>query len=190
MSRESLEKFFQLIAENKECKSKAESFDGNADALAAYARELGYDISAAELREYREQAQQLIKSRMQKLQESEPSLSPGVKEFYKLIELSESDEEVAKRIEELSSGTKKELIAYGKEKGFIFDEEDMKSAANEMIEPKNELSEKELERVAGGVLLVGLGLGVASAAVLCIPVLVASAVGIVVGAVTSEVFDQ
>ena len=164
MSRESLEKFFQLITENKECKTKAESFGGDADALSVYAQELGYDVSAVELREYQEKAQQLIKSRIQKLQESKAALSPGAAAFSNLIELSERDEEVAKRINELGSGTKEELIAYGKEKGFIFTEEDMRSVANEIMEPKNELSEDELERVAGGAVILFVGAAVIFAA--------------------------
>jgi len=163
MSREGMERFSEFMANNQECQEKVKSFGGDLDALAAYAAELGYDISAAELQEYQDKALQSIKGRIQKIQQSEASLSPGVKDFYKLIELSDKNEEVAKRLAELGTGTPEELIAYGKEKGFIFDKQDMKSVANEIIEPKDELSEEELEQVAGGVVLAFLMAGAAVA---------------------------
>ena len=124
MSREGLENFFKFLMENQECQAKVKSFGGggNLEALAAYARELGYDVSPEELREYQDKARQLLKSRLEKAQRSDAPLSPGAREFFALIKLSETDESVAKRLEEFAAGTgtPEELIAYGREKGFDF----------------------------------------------------------------------
>ena len=42
------------------------------------------------------------------------------------------------------------MIAYGKEKGFHFTEEDMKVVTYERLEAFDELSDADLENVAGG----------------------------------------
>ena len=85
MSRENLEKFFKLLMDNKEHQAKVKSFGSDVDALAAYAREQGYDFSPEELREYHDKAQRLLKSRAQKrLQQPDATLSAGAREFYNL----------------------------------------------------------------------------------------------------------
>ena len=150
MSREGFEGFSRHLTENPECQAKAKGFGGDVDALSAYARELGYNISSEELREYQQQVQKFVQSKIKKAEQSRISLSEGAKAFYKLMELAESDEGVARRLEELSSGTPEELIAYGKEKGFIFTEQDIKDVSKDILEPQDELSEEELELVAGG----------------------------------------
>ena len=159
MSREGLEKFFKLLAENPEHQAKVKSFGGggNLDALGAYARDLGYDVSPEELREYQDKARQLLKSRLEKAQRSDAPLSPGAREFFALIKLSETDESVAERLAELGAGTPEALIAYGREKGFIFDEQDMQAIGKDILEPSDELSDEELELAAGGTTLVLLG---------------------------------
>ena len=174
MSLKSIEKFAGFLTENKECREKAESFGSDIKALASYAQEQGFDVTAEELQDLQEKTQQLIKNRIHKIQQSDIQLSEGAREFNKFIELSERDEEVARQIENLSSGSAEELIALGKEKGFIFTEEDMRSVANEIMEPKNELSEEELELVAGGVLLAFASVAAVAA--------FAGAVGLSVGA--------
>jgi len=128
MSREGLDNFFEFLTENREHQAsvKMKSFGGNADALAAYARELGYDISPEELRQLKDIALRKLKSVMQnKLWLLEASLSPGAREFYALIKMGEADESVAERLAELAAETPEDLIAYGMEEGFIFDEQDM-----------------------------------------------------------------
>ena len=66
MGGESLDKFFKLLSENQALKDKAESFGGNVDALAAIAREWGYDVSPEELWGYQDKAWGLLISRLQK----------------------------------------------------------------------------------------------------------------------------
>jgi len=180
MSREGLEKFSAFMAKNKECREKAKNLGDDFNALAAYAAELGYDVSSAELQKSQEQVQRLMKAGMQKLQESQAALSPGAKEFYKFIELSEQNEEVAARLAELGSGSKEELIAYGKEKGFIFNDQDIKDVTKNILQPKDELSEEELEQVAGGIVLGGLAI---AALFMAVGAGGALAVGVVGGAV-------
>jgi len=166
MSREGFEGFSRLLMENKEILAKVKSFGDSNDKVSAYAKEMGFDVSSEELREYQDMAIRILDSRIQKLKQSEATLSPGAKEFYKLIELSETDEDVANRMVELGSGTVNDLIAYGKEKGFTFTEQDIKAVSKDIMDSSDELSEEELEMVAGGVLfafaaavVVGVALG-------------------------------
>jgi len=172
MGKEKMEGFFKFLVGDKEAQAKVKSFGGDMDALAAYAREQGYDFSAEELREQQDKARRLIKDRVQKLQQPDASLSPGAQEFGKLVKLGETDEEVGKRLAEFTLGSADELIAYGKEKGFNFDRQDMKGFAESIMQPSDGLSEEELELAAGGcvglavaVYMVAAFMGVAAAGV-------------------------
>ena len=165
MSSEGMEKFFKFLAENPEHQPKVQSFGsggGDMDALAAYARELGYEVSPEELREYQENALRVLKGRLQKAKRPDAPLSPGAREFFALMKLAETDESVAKRLAELAADSQKtpvELIAYGREKGFIFNELDMQNVGDNILEPSDELSDDELEQAAGGttvLLFVGI----------------------------------
>ena len=162
MNRENLEKFFNFLAENQELQAKVKSFGGDADALAAYAREQGYEFSPEELRIYQDKARELLKSRLQKkLVQPDVSLSLGARDFFALMKLAETDEEVARRLEDLTAGSQEapeELIAYGKEKGFVFDRQDMLAIGKDILEPSDELSDDELELAAGGLVDIGLAL--------------------------------
>ena len=134
MSREGLDNFFEFLTENREHRARAKSFGGDADALGAYARELGYDVSSEELRQLKDMAQRKLKSVMQsKLRLIEASLSPGAREFYALIKMGEADESVAGRLAELAAETPEDLIAYGREEGFIFDEQDMWAVGKDIV---------------------------------------------------------
>jgi len=165
MNRESLEKFFNFLAENQELQAKVKDFGGDVDALVAYARELGYEFSPEELRIYQDKARELLKGRLQKkLAQPDVSLSPGARDFYAFMKLAETDEGVAKRLEEIAAGsqeTPEELIAYGREKGFVFDRQDMLAIGKDILEPSDELSDDELELAAGGTtaFLIMLGIG-------------------------------
>ena len=151
MKRENIVRFFRFLSENKECQSKAKSFGNDIDALAAYARELGYDLSAEELREHQNKALQLLKTNVQKFsQQPDVPLGPGALELYKFMKLADTDESVAKRLTELSAAAPEELIAYGKEQGFIFNVQDMQAVSKDILKPSDELSDEELQLVAGG----------------------------------------
>jgi len=166
MSREDLEKFFKLLAEDQECRAKVKDFGGDMDALAAYAQELGYEFSSEELREYQDKAQRVLNIRMQKmLGQLEATLPAGVREFYALMKQGEADEEVGKRLAELNTGTPEELIAYGKEMGFYFNEQDIQEVGKFILEPSDELSDEELELAAGGTTVL-VAFGVSAAIVL------------------------
>jgi predicted ribosomally synthesized peptide with nif11-like leader len=176
MSRENLEKFSKFLMENKERQSKVKSFGDDVDALAAYAQESGYDLSPDELREQRDKALLLIKNRVQKkLRQPDVSLSPGAREFCKFIELADNDEGMSKRLSELSAGAPKEIIAFGKEKGFTFTEQDMQAFGKSILDSSEELSDEELEMVAGGDPTITLGI-IAAMAVFAVTVAVGAAV--------------
>ena|GEM_PF-853596 len=181
MEKDRLEQFFKKMANDKAIQEKVQSFNGNTDALAAYATELGYDISAEDLRTYTNDALKMLKAKLQnKVAGPQATKSPGATAFFSLVELAETDENVKARLDELAEGTPEELIAYGAEKGFVFTEQDMLDIGKDILEPADELSDEELELVAGGT----------SAAVIaaCVFILAGSAVvgalagGVVVGA--------
>ena len=166
MSREGLEQFFEFLTEDQECRAKVKSFGGDMDALAAYARELGYEFSLEELREYQDKAQRVLNIRMQKMQgQLEATLTPGVREFYALMKMGEADEEVGERLAELNTGTIEELIAYGREMGFYFSEQDIHDVGRYILESSDELSDEELELAAGGTTVL-VAFGVSAAIVL------------------------
>ena len=168
MDRENLEGFFKFLMEDKESRAKLKSLGGDVAALAAYAKGKGFDVTPEELREYQEKALHMMKSRVLNLQ-PDVSLSDGAKEFLRFIKIADDDETIAKRLAELSSGTPGEVIAYGKEKGFIFNEQDMQAVSKDILKPTDELDEEELEMVAGGttvlVVILTVSLTVAAAAV-------------------------
>ena len=90
-----------------------------------------------------------LKSKIE-MHQNNTSLSSGAQDFIKLLNLGETDEVAAKRLNELSRAPKAEVIAYGKEKGLHFTEEDMKVVTDEILEASDELSDVDLENVAGG----------------------------------------
>ncbi len=88
-----------------------------------------------------------------------------LKEFGKKIA---ENEEIKNRAKEIGLDPKG-IIAYGKELGLKFDEEDMKTLSAEADVTEEELSEEELEKIAGGlatttILAAGAGLVAAGAA--------------------------
>jgi len=108
-----------------------------------------------------------LKNKYEMLQ-SNDSLSSGAKDYARLLNLADTDEDVAKRLGELGTISSAKVIAYGKEKGFVFTEEDMEDVGNEIFGASNKLSNDDLEQVAGGaqartvVGAVSLGVGVVS----------------------------
>jgi len=166
MSKEGLENFFKFLAEDRECRAKVKDFGGDMDAAAAYARELGYDVSPEELRECQDKARRVLNNGMQKmLQQHEATLTGGVREFYALMKMAEVDEEAAKRMAELNTGKPEELIAYGREMGFYFNEKDIQDVGKFILESSDELSDEELELAAGGTTVL-VAFGVSAAIVL------------------------
>ena len=190
MNKKGLEEFFSFVATNRDLQEQVKGLGGDVDALAAFAKERGYDVSPEELRSYTDGARELLKSKLQQAQrESGASQSPGVKAFFALMKLGESDDEVGKRLEELSGGTAEELIAYGAELGFLFSREDMLDIGKDILEPSDELSDEEMERVAGGVIdltslavvFAGIGLSVALAGGVGVAAGVGAVAGFVLG---------
>ena len=152
MGKNRLEQFFKRMAEDQTILAKVKSFNGDPDALAAYAGELGYDVSAEQLRTYTDNALKMMAAKLQKkAADFEAAESPGAQAFFALTKLADTDEDIAKRLEELAEGTPEELIAYGAEKGFAFAKQDLVAIGKDMLEPSDELNEEELEMVAGGI---------------------------------------
>jgi len=133
---ENMDRFFKVLAANPEYQAKVISFGDDIEALAAFAREQGYDVSTGELREYYYKARELLKAKAQKkLDKPDFFISPGAQDFYALIKLGETDESVGQRLAELVADTPEALIAYGKERGFTFSEQDIQAAGDYILEP-------------------------------------------------------
>lgn len=120
---------------------------------------------------------EIIKNKLE-MQQSNASLSSGAEDFIKLLNLAGTDEDVAKYIGKLGTGSRAELIAYGKEKGLNFTEEDMDNVGDEIFSASNELSDEDLEQIAGGVigLVAGAAVVSAGAAVVAAATMIASGV--------------
>ena len=162
MSGLKLQQFYNHLAKNPDKLSKVKKFDGDMTALAAYAHELGYEVTAEDLTAYNNKTKQALESKWKELDAGKASMSFGAKQFMEFSKLADTDEEVAMRITEASKSPQ-ELIAYGKEKGFVFDTKDMKEVAKKLMEQEEELSDEELEAVAGGTTATFVVLGILAA---------------------------
>ena len=85
MNGENLQKFLNFLNEDKERQNKTKSFDGDMDALSAYARECGFEVSAQELIEFRESTLKFLEARIKKAEAQKAELTPGVKAVYALM---------------------------------------------------------------------------------------------------------
>ncbi len=102
-----------------------------------------------------------------------------LKDFGKKIA---EDEDVRNRAKEIGFNPE-EIIAYGKELGLDFNEEDMNALAEEVGFREDELTEEQLQMIAGGLSTTSLVLlgGIAAGASAVGAVLGGSAVGTVAG---------
>ena len=164
MNELKLQQFYDHLQKNPDCQKKANEFGDDTTALAAYALELGYAITAEDLTAFMSKAKQVFEAKWKELDTAKTTMSAGEKQFMEFSKLADTDTEVAKRIAELSKSPQ-ELIAYGKGKGFSFDTNDMKEVAKKLMEQEEELSDEELEAVAGGSTMLLLVLAFMSAAV-------------------------
>ena len=168
MNELKLQQFYDHIAKKPDCLKEVKKIGDDMTALAGYAHELGYDVTAEELTAFGSKAKQIIEAKWKEIEAGKESLSAGAKQFIAFSQLADTDPEVAKRITEASKSPQ-EMVAYGKEKGFTFDAQDMEEVAKKLMEQEEELSDEELEAVAGGttlfVLLVVAGMGAVGAAV-------------------------
>jgi predicted ribosomally synthesized peptide with nif11-like leader len=73
------------------------------------------------------------------------------------------DEELKKKAKEIGINNIEAIIALAKENGFDIQKEDFEAAAKE-FESNDELSDEDLEKVAGGVVTASVALAAVSAA--------------------------
>jgi len=180
MNEIKLQQFYEHLQKNQDCFAKAKEFGGDMTALAAYALGLGYEITAEEFAAFDSKVKQELEAKWKELDIGKTSMSDGAKQFMEFSKLADADTEVAKRITELYKSPQ-EMITYGKEKGFSFDTNDMEEVAKKLMEHDEELSDDELEAVAGGVTLLAVGVGailVFSAVVSVGSVAAAAAIGV------------
>jgi predicted ribosomally synthesized peptide with nif11-like leader len=90
----------------------------------------------------------------------------SVENLKKYGQLCAEDEKVRARAKEIGIDDVDGQIAYGKSLGLEFSREDFEALAREIgLEGKDELSEEDLKKVAGGVVTITLAAGLATAAV-------------------------
>ena len=160
--KETVSQFINFLMENPEAQAKAQELGTDMDALATYAREQGFDVSAEELGAYQAGARDMQKAHAQaKMQKADTfrDLSPGTQAFHALIKRGEEDDVVAARLAELATAPPEDLIAYGRELGYDFKEQDMQTFGQAILESSDELTDEELELAAGGttvLLFVGI----------------------------------
>ena len=75
----------------------------------------------------------------------------SVADFKKLGQMCAENEDIRKKAKEIGIDNLDGIIAYGKELGLDFSVDDMKALADEAGITEGELSEEQLEKVAGGV---------------------------------------
>jgi predicted ribosomally synthesized peptide with nif11-like leader len=90
----------------------------------------------------------------------------SVENLKKYGKLCEEKEDVRKKAKEIGLQDLDGQIAYGKSLGLEFSKEDFAALAKEAgVEKKDELSEAELKKVAGGVVTTTIGVALATLAV-------------------------
>ncbi|BAF60534.1 hypothetical protein PTH_2353 [Pelotomaculum thermopropionicum SI] len=184
MSVEDLNRFMQFLAENEEAANKVKEVGvENLEAIAAYARELGYEFDRRELEEVMNKVTELYGARIKKNLEKAAAAAdkeqrPGMRNLHRFVQLVGENAEIAKKVQEIGFSDPGAIIAYAREHGFEFDEQDLEEFGSQMLEQSDELSEEELEQVAGGV-WPGVVLGVAAAGVA--GAVLAGVAGVVVG---------
>ncbi|MDR1966347.1 MAG: Nif11-like leader peptide family RiPP precursor [Synergistaceae bacterium] len=84
----------------------------------------------------------------------------SVENLKKYGQLCAEDEKVCKRVKEIGVNDVDGQIAYGKSLGLEFSREDVEALASESgIDGKDELSEEDLKKVAGGIVTTSAVLG-------------------------------
>lgn len=82
----------------------------------------------------------------------------SVEDLKKFGKMCEEDSNVRAKAKEIGIDNVDGQIAYAKELGLVFTKQDMETLAKEVgITGKDELSEEDLEKVAGGVVTVTVG---------------------------------
>jgi len=157
MGVEDLNRFMQFLAENQEAANKVKEVGvENLEAIAAYARELGYEFDRQELEEVMNKVTELYGTRIKKNLEKaiaagDKEQRPGMRNLHRFVQLVGENAEIAKKMQEIGFSDPGAIIAYAREHGFEFDERDLEEFGSQMLEQSDELSEEELEQVAGGV---------------------------------------
>ncbi|MGE4267221.1 MAG: Nif11-like leader peptide family RiPP precursor [Deferribacterales bacterium] len=152
MSSESFQSFIQAIsgdagatARFKECLIKGKEF------VVAYAHELGYEIDADDLEVLYEKFKQSVKD---VIETSEADESEGMKNLKNFMRFSGSNEDVKRKLAELGFGDPQAVVSYAKELGYEFSEKDLDEFSKQLLDKSEELSDEDLEKVAGGFTLV------------------------------------
>ena len=75
----------------------------------------------------------------------------GLQNFEGFMSYCQEHPEAMERLKKLDLTNPRPVMEYAQELGFIFDEQDMKKYAKKALGQKEELSDEDLEQVAGGV---------------------------------------
>lgn len=86
----------------------------------------------------------------------------GMKNIEGFINFCEENQEAAERMKLLDLNDHQAIIGLAREQGFVFTEEDMNEYGQKVLSQKDELSDQDMEQVAGGntqpnIVVVGIG---------------------------------
>ncbi|BAF60492.1 DNA-binding protein H-NS [Pelotomaculum thermopropionicum SI] len=104
MSVEDLNRFMQFLAENEEAANKVKEVGvENLEAIAAYARELGYEFDRRELEEVMNKVTELYGARIKKNLEKAAAAAdkeqrPGMRNLHRFVQLVGENAEIAKKV--------------------------------------------------------------------------------------------
>ncbi|MGE4267220.1 MAG: Nif11-like leader peptide family RiPP precursor [Deferribacterales bacterium] len=177
MSSESFQSFIQAISGDVEATARfKECILKGRESVVAYAHELGYEIDADDLEILYEKFKQSVKD---VIETSEADESEGMKNLKSFMRFSGGNEDVKRRLAELGFGDPQAVVNYAKELGYEFSEKDLDEFSKQLLDKSEELSDEDLEKVAGGFLLLSLAL---TALVGVVSMAIAAVSGAAVGA--------
>ena len=120
------------------------------------------DLTDDELLKVMENTAILMEQRINKLEENEETLNPGVRSLIGFIKLTKTDKKIQEKLGDFDGSDLDKFINIGKESGFMFNEDDINELNNRIS-----CEDDELENVAGGFLTIGVGIAIFSVAFLC-----------------------
>ena len=149
MSVEAVKEFFLKIAGDEELAEKVKAAGTDVNEVIRLGREKGLEFTVEDMKTVHDETGNLIGEGLQAL-----------------LEKVSTDEELARKLEEAGTDVN-EIIRLGKENGCEFTADNLMALQNLTVKSDVELSDEELEKVAGGFVTAfvgGLMVGVAVAA--------------------------
>ena len=163
MSVEAAKEFFTKMAGDEELAEKIKAAGTDVDELIRLGREKGLEFTAEDLKAVHDETGKLV--------------GEGLQVF---LEKVSTDKKLARKVEEAGTDVD-EIIRLGKENGCEFTADKLMALQNLTVKSDVELSDEELEKVAGGFVTLGVALVATIAAAIVVSAGAAGAAGYVLG---------